>query len=223
MNPIGVLKKVGRYRVLSGVNALELIANPAVQQAGVVIHLDDWRHCIGYRWWWAFAFVWGLLFYAVLIPRWAWMSRMALSVLMGLWAGYTFKAFVLEAGQQIFSSIKPILNVPFKTALNNALFVAVLLCVMTYFFFSIEHRHPVIRVPARLGRWLLMLTFGIVFGNTVMGRFSLFIGRLDFLILQNPLTIPIAAKALLVMALACGLFFLAYLSVRGERQKQGAT
>ncbi|MFA0761800.1 MAG: hypothetical protein HZLCBSQH_001910 [Candidatus Fervidibacterota bacterium] len=64
---------------------------------------------------------------------------------------------------------------------------------------------------------------GIVFGNTVMGRFSLFIGRLDFLILQNPLTIPIAAKALLVMALACGLFFLAYLSVRGERQKQGAT
>jgi hypothetical protein len=68
-----------------------------------------------------------------------------------------------------------------------------------------------------------MLTFGIVFGNTVMGRFSLFIGRLDFLILQNPLTISVARKALLVMAIAFALFFLAYLSVRWERQKQGVT
>jgi hypothetical protein len=221
--PYRRFEKVGRYRVLSGVTALELVANPAVQQAGVVIHLDDWRHCIGYRWWWAFAFVWGLLFYTVLIPRFAWMSRMALSVLMGLGAGYTFKAFVLEAGPQIYSSIKPVFGVPFKTAVNNAIFVTVLLCVMTYFFFSIEHRHPAIRVPARLGRWLLMLTFGIVFGNTVMGRFSLFIGRLDFLILQNPLTISVAWKALLVMAIAFALFFLAYLSVRWERQKQGVT
>jgi uncharacterized YccA/Bax inhibitor family protein len=129
----------------------------------------------------------------------------------------------LEAGPQIYSSIKPVFGVPFKTAVNNAIFVTVLLCVMTYFFFSIEHRNPAIRVPARLGRWLLMLTFGIVFGNTVMGRFSLFIGRLDFLILQNPLTISVAWKALLVMAIAFALFFLAYLSVRWERQKQGVT
>ena len=93
---------------------------------------------------------------------------------------------------------------------------------MIYFFFSVEHRHPLIREPARLGRWLLMLTFGIVFGNTVMGRFSLFISRLDFLLLQNPVEADRWEKLGMVVGLAVVLFLLAFLSVEYERRKQQA-
>jgi hypothetical protein len=56
-----------------------------------------------------------------------------------------------------------------------------LVSVMTYFFFSFEHRSRPVRRTADLGRWLMMIAFGAMFGSTVMARLSLFIGRLWFL------------------------------------------
>lgn len=224
-DPYRQFRVVGKYGVLGDAKEIAFIANEELQRANPTIHLDELRHCIGYRWWWAFAFVLGMMFYTVFFPRYAWMSRMALSLMMGFGAGYTFKAFVLEIGPQIAKSFKPIFVGldAWKEGLNNAIFVAVLLCVMIYFFFSVEHRHPVIREPARLGRWLLMLTFGIVFGNTVMGRFSLFISRLDFLLLQNPVEAQKWTKLGMVVGLAIVLFLLAFLSVLAEQRRASSS
>jgi hypothetical protein len=221
-DPYRAFEKVGKYGVLGDVTGVEFEANKALQTANVTVRLDDLRHCIGYRWWWAFALVIGLMFYTVFSRRFAWMSRLALSIMMGFGAGYAFKGFIFEVVPHIQKSFKPIFVGldAWKVGVNNAIFVAVLLCVMIYFFFSIEHRHPLIREPARLGRWLLMLTFGIVFGNTVMGRFSLFISRLDFLLLQNPVEVSRWAKLGMVVGLAVVLFLLAFLSVEYERRKQ---
>ena len=64
----------------------------------------------------------------------------------------------------------------------NALVVFVgVLAVLVYFFFSLEHRGAVGKV-SRLGVWYLMLGFGAAFGYTVMGRISLLIGRMNFLV-----------------------------------------
>lgn len=220
--PYRPFEKAGKYNVLGDVESVEFVANDALQRANPTIHLDELRHCIGYRWWWAFVGVIGLMFYTILTPRLAWMSRMALSLMMGLGAGYTFKGFVLEVGPQIYKSFKPLFGVDWQVAVNNAIFMAVLLCVMTYFFFSIEHRHPAIREPARLGRWLLMLTFGIVFGNTVMGRFSLFIARLDFLFyeMQYPVALGNWTKLMMISSMAFMMFSVAFLLVQHEQRRQ---
>ncbi len=218
--PFRDFEKVGKYRVLGDVVAVEFQANDTLVRSGATVHLDELRHCIGYRWWWAFALIVGLMYYTVLSPRFGWMSRLSLSFLMSLSAaGYTFKAFTIEVPPQIQDSFRPIFGVDFATAINNAIFVGVLLCVMVYFFFSVEHRHVLIRGPANLGRWLLMLTFGIVFGNTVMGRFSLFISRLDFLMLQNPVEADKWTKLGMVIGLAIVLFGAAFLSVEYERRR----
>lgn len=68
-----------------------------------------------------------------------------------------------------------------------------------------------------------MLTFGIVFGNTVMGRFSLFISRLDFLLLQNPTEVGKWTKLGMVIGLSIVLFLLAFLSVLYEQRRQQRT
>ncbi len=218
--PYRDFEKVGKYRVLGDVVAIEFQANDSLVNSGATVHLDELRHCIGYRWWWAFASVVGLMYYTVLSPRFGWMSRLSLSFLMSLSAaGYTFKAFAIEVPPHIQDSFRPIFGTDFVTAINNAIFVGVLLCVMVYFFFSVEHRHILIRGPASLGRWLLMLTFGIVFGNTVMGRFSLFISRLDFLLLQNPVEADRWTKLGMVIGLAIVLFGAAFLSVEYERRR----
>lgn len=218
--PYREFEKVGKYRVLGDVVAVEFTANEQLAKSKATVHFDELRHCIGYRWWWAFAMIVGLMYYTVLSPRFGWMSRLSLGFLMSLWAaGFTFKAFVIQVSPQIKDSFRPIFGVDFVTAFNNIVFVAVLLCVMVYFFFSVEHRHILIRGPASLGRWLLMLTFGIVFGNTVMGRFSLFISRLDFLLLQNPVEASKWTKLGIVIALAILLFLLSFLSVEYEQRR----
>jgi hypothetical protein len=65
--------------------------------------------------------------------------------------------------------------------INNILFVVILLSVLTYFTFSYEQRGPVKRV-AIWGRWFLMIGLGAIFGNTVMARMALLIGRIYYLL-----------------------------------------
>lgn len=186
MLPLDEFTKQGEPN-LKEVRVVELRAPRELQRTDAVIHLDNIRHCIGRKWYWIFALVGGLLYYTIFTPRFAWMSRFIIGLTMGLQSGYTFKAFALIFYPHIERSIRPI-YVPGNPLLtfNNIVYIVILLCVLVYFFFSIEHRHAAVRTPARIGRWLLMVTFGLIFGNTVMARFSLFIKRVDFLIDQFP-------------------------------------
>jgi len=60
--------------------------------------------------------------------------------------------------------------------------------VLFYFFFSVEHKR-VGRAVSQVGIWFLMVSFGASFGYTVMGRLSLLIGRVRFLLFEW-LTLP---------------------------------
>jgi len=53
--------------------------------------------------------------------------------------------------------------------------------VLIYFFFSVEHTGAV-GVVSKVGIWFLMVSFGASFGYTIMGRLSLLIGRVQFLL-----------------------------------------
>jgi hypothetical protein len=72
---------------------------------------------------------------------------------------------------------------PAADALDNLLMFVGVLMVLVYFFFSLEHRGAVGGM-SRLGIWFLMLGFGAAFGYTVMGRVSLLIGRMNFLVID---------------------------------------
>lgn len=134
------------------------------------------------RWWWAFALPAGLLFYLIYSRRYAWMSRLIFALFFGFAAGQAFQLFAGVYFPLFRSAINnPLLGVPVSTALNNVLFLVILLSVMSYFFFSFEQRGVVARA-SRLGRYLLMFAFGAIFGSTIMARMSLLIGRVYFLL-----------------------------------------
>lgn len=149
------------------------------------------------QWWLIFALLLGLLFFSVYFPRLAWMNRFAFGVLMGWSAGAALQMFIGLIGPQIVTSFKaPVTTYNLGDAavsINNfpafglwwhpfaLVFVVVLVCVLSYFFFSVEHRTRWIRRPANAGRFLLMITLGAIFGTTVMGRLSLLIVRLEYL------------------------------------------
>ncbi len=147
------------------------------------------------RWWWIFAPVVGILFYFIFSRRLSWLARLAMGLFFGVGAGTFFREFFPLLAPQIHGSFKPLLPTAATATtpglgwadviLHHWVFVVILLCVMSYFFFAIPHERGLGRGLARssaLGRWCLMIAFGAMFGNTVMARISLFIGRVQFLL-----------------------------------------
>ena len=136
------------------------------------------------QWYWAFAGVAGSMFYFMYSKKNVWISRLIFGAFMGLAAGSMFRDFYEVYFPQIGSSMKPIYEAD-KGAMHSVsvvVFYVILLASMTYFFFSFEHKNTAVRKTASLGRWFLMIGFGAIFGATVMGRMTLFIGRFNFLL-----------------------------------------
>ncbi len=143
----------------------------------------------GRHWYWVFAPVVGLLFYFIYSRRLVWLARLVMGLFFGTAAGTYFREFFPLYSPQIYACFKPLRaggTLTWSAAiLHNWVFVIILLTVMSYFFFSIPHEGRFGRSLGRsagLGRWFLMIAFGAMFGNTVMARISLFIGRMQFLL-----------------------------------------
>lgn len=138
-------------------------------------------------WTYVVPLVLGIMLLMRLVPKVSWISVWPLAFIIGTTAGLRMVAF-LEADflSQIENTIVPIvawdssgLFDPWKSFENLLLVVSVLACLV-YFFFSIEHKGAVGGI-SRFGIWILMITFGAMFGMTVMGRIALLAIRLEFL------------------------------------------
>jgi hypothetical protein len=147
---------------------------------------------MGGQWPWMFALGVGLLFYTIYSKKYNWMSRVAIGILLGFIAGQIFQQTANEYIPQVKSSFKPLIvqQADIKAAsqvtalgqsLSNVVFVVVVLCVLSYFFFSFEQKNKVVQTSARTGRLMMMFAFGAMFGATVMARMALLIDRVWFL------------------------------------------
>ncbi|KPJ60661.1 MAG: hypothetical protein AMJ46_05200 [Latescibacteria bacterium DG_63] len=123
----------------------------------------------------------GLMLYFRYIKKVAWVSRWALAVYVGYYVGVNMMQklhgeVIPQVGDTMLS-----LSYSGIDTLWNVVMVAGVLSVLVYFYFSAEHKGAVGGI-SRLGIWFLMVSFGAAFGYTVMGRISLLIGRMVFLV-----------------------------------------
>ncbi|HHT9152394.1 MAG TPA: hypothetical protein ACFYEM_02520, partial [Candidatus Hypogeohydataceae bacterium YC40] len=115
--------------------------------------------------------------------RLVWLSRLTFAFVIGLGAGVTIPnyihTFILK---QLEPSMRPVFygGETLLPSINTLLILLGVISVLIYFFFSVEHKGPVGWL-SRIGIWFLMISFGASFGYTVMGRMSLLIGRVIFL------------------------------------------
>lgn len=117
----------------------------------------------------------GVLLYTRFSKKLSWLSRYPLALLVGIGTGLAIRGTI---GSQIVKQIRGSL-LPLNS-INNILIVIGTLGVLTYFFFSFEHKGG-LKTVSTFGRYVMMVSFGAAFGNTVMGRMALFIGRLQYL------------------------------------------
>lgn len=130
----------------------------------------------------------GVMMLLRLVPKTGWLSRWPLAFVVGYTAGLRLITFLQSnAMTQLQNSVQPVVRYDAAggflawESFNILLVTVGTFAGLFYFFFSKEHKGAFGRV-ARLGTWFLMITFGAAFGYTVMGRMSLLIGRLDFLL-----------------------------------------
>lgn len=144
----------------------------------------------GGQWWWIFAFLLGIIYYFVLTKKYFWVYRYSLAVIIGVGAGLTLRTLVqaqlLTNVMATFMNLSPtdaagnliIFNsadVGGASLINNLLILILVFGAVIYFFFTSET--GVIKNLGIIGRITLMTAFGAAYGNTIMTRMNLFIGR----------------------------------------------
>jgi hypothetical protein len=164
---------------------VKLWVQPSIEPVGAADQVAMWL-----------AMVLGAMLLTRLGSKGAWLSGWTLAFIIGVTAGLKLVSHIesdllaqtaatvrsvvaeppgvdqLEGAERFFAILWP--------SLANALIVIGVLCCLTYFFFSVDHKGVVGRV-ARTGIWYLMITFGAAFGFTVMGRIALLAARIEFL------------------------------------------
>ncbi|MFP4457854.1 MAG: hypothetical protein ACLFPS_09370 [Clostridia bacterium] len=121
----------------------------------------------------------GILLYARFIKGQLWLSRIPMSALVGIGVGLTVRSTITaEFLNQINATIVPL------NSINNIIIVFGVVSVLMFFYFTRKDTNPVFNYTGTLGRYIMMIAFGALFGNAAMGRMSLMIGRLRFILID---------------------------------------
>ncbi|MBF0547215.1 MAG: hypothetical protein HQM08_22435 [Candidatus Riflebacteria bacterium] len=126
----------------------------------------------------------GILMLCRLSSSLAWLSRLSMAFIVGITSGL---AVTLTTHQvlipQLEKAIIPFFVVgDFFASFSNIVLILGTVSCLFYFFFSVEHKGKFFGVLSKIGLFYLMISFGAVFGSTVMSRISLLIGRFQFLL-----------------------------------------
>lgn len=119
----------------------------------------------------------GVMLYSRYVKRIAWMSRWGTSFLVGVGSGLAIFASIKS---QLIAQVNATM-VPLKT-INNVIMLVAVLSILAYFFFTFKRKGTAFSSLSYAARLMMMLTFGVSFGNVVMGRISLLLGVLQKLL-----------------------------------------
>jgi len=135
------------------------------------------------KWYLIFPGILGILMFARLSRNYTWVSRTSLAFVMGSTAGIylisNLHGLVLKQSAATMISLSD--RAGFAATVLQVLVVIGVITTLVYFYFSKEHK-GFLGGTARVGIWFIMIAFGAHFGYTVMGRISLLIGRIQFLV-----------------------------------------
>jgi len=149
------------------------------------------------------ALLFGILWYARFSRNYFFAYRWTLAIVVGTGIGMALKTVIFT---QFLAQITAQANITLFVAgdalqtFSNILMAIMTPCVLLYFWFTGGAREAgPMKIVDRIARYTMMAGFGMAYGNTVLTRYSLFIGRSQFLlgILPNP---PEARNAFYVVA-----------------------
>lgn len=145
-----------------------------------------WSSTTGYMLLFLIVMLLGIAWYARFNKETFYLYRWPLALVVGTGIGAALKTVIFS---QFLAQITSQANTPFFVAgdmvetFNNILIQIMVPSVLLYFWFTGEIREsPPMKVVEKIARYTMMAGFGSAYGYTVLTRYSLFIGRAQFLL-----------------------------------------
>lgn len=124
----------------------------------------------------------GAMFYLQFSKRYSYLYRLPLSLAIGYGLGVTLWSWMQTYFvEQIKATILPIDVSNPITTINNLVLILGTVLSLSYFLLSREQKGTWGGIT-RVGKYLILLALGAVFGSTVLGRMALLIQRIQFLV-----------------------------------------
>lgn len=127
----------------------------------------------------------GLLLYTRYFKKISYLSRWSIAFLLGIGVGLSTAGMIqsqliaqVRAGMMNLLVYNKAGALLIPRSINNLIMFAGTMSVILYFFFSVQQK-GLIKKGSILGRYVMMITFGVAFGNVVMGRISLLLGAIE--------------------------------------------
>lgn len=127
----------------------------------------------------------GLLYITRFFSSVSWLSRYPIAFVLGTASGVALPRTMLgRVLRQLEATMMPIFSdgAGWAETLGIAVMIFGTLAALIYFFFSKPHKGLFFGTGSKIGIWVIMIGFGATFGFTIMGRISLLIGRVQFLL-----------------------------------------
>jgi hypothetical protein len=162
----------------------------------------------------AVVFLLGFLLYTR-YTKYFWISRYPIAIMVGIGIGLSMRAAITaEFIAQISSTAKlKVLGVDAWTGFSNLIFLILVLTVVYFFIFTFPGVHKGgLGIISKIARFGMMAAFGYSFANTILSRFNMIFGRLDFLMSQW-LPLPGAMIALPIV-----LILVVYVMIPAEKR-----
>jgi len=130
-------------------------------------------------------FLLGILLYSRYHPQYFWVSRYPLSIMVGIGIGLSMRAVVTaEFIAQIKSTaaIKLIGISDPITLISNLIFIILVVTTVYFFLFTFPKAHEgSLGIIPKIARYGMMAAFSYSFANTVLSRYNMIFGRLDYI------------------------------------------
>ena len=173
-----------------------------------------WTPLTGGAFLYAIVFLLGFLLYSR-YTKYFWLSRYPIAVMVGTGIGLSMRASVTaEFIAQIRSTAGlKFLGVDAWTGFSNLIFLILVLTVVYFFIFTLPGVHKGgLGIISKIARFGMMAAFGYSFANTILSRFNMIFGRLDFLMTQ---WLPLPGA---MIALPIALILVVYAMIPAEKR-----
>ncbi len=131
------------------------------------------------QWWYIIPAVLGILMWFRFSRKFGFIARYSLAFYIGISTGIFIPLAIKTAILYQLQGTIRALDLSWGGLMFGLAFVGII-CSLSYFFFSREHK-GLLGVSSRIGIYTLMIGFGAGFGLTVMGRVALLVQRVIFL------------------------------------------
>ena len=147
-------------------------------------------------------FILGIFMLLRLLPNVGYLARWAIAYIVGMTAGLRFYSFLNSNILLQIPSVAIDFTADWGSIFNASIVFVGTITGLIYFFFSKEHKGT-LGTLSKIGIYFLMIKFGASFGFAVMGRISLLIGQMNYLIDYSSEKYYYATPILLTTMIIC--------------------